>query len=491
MHALEVLAEVAPVATSPRAVELCDWLHRHTLSDGSLPFALPLADAAGCAPFWARADPGTSSLQMTAQVAANAHLLGRHQGDVAVHPWLSAATEYCLDAVRRIDEPHAYELMFALRFLDAVADLRPEARELLERLGRSLPATGSVHVEGGTADETLHPLNFAPFPGRPSRALFSDDVIAPTWSDSRRSSSPTAAGSSTFRRTRPLPHWSGAGTPPCTPCRSSAATPDRARSADTGRPVPRHGTEERRPAHRSGWGTTGLVGRRDQPRAVDCDDDTRPDRIQVARAVLRRHATAPDVHAAVAARFERGGLLPVLDVGCGEGELAAYLPPGGWIGVDASPTMVERAPLGARLTRAEALPFSAGSFGSVALLYVLCHLDSPASALAEARRVLRPGGLVAAAAPSRHDSPELAFALSQRTLTFDAELAPGIVAEHFAEVEVQAWHLPLLTLPDHVAVRDYLVGKGTDPLAAAQAASAVVVPLTVTKRGALVWGRVP
>lgn len=178
MHALEVLAEVAPVVTSPRAVELCDWLHRHTLPDGGLPLALPVADAAGCAPFWARADPGTSSLQMTAQVAANAQLVGRHQGNVAVHPWLSAATEYCLDAVSRIDEPHAYELMFALRFLDAVADLRPEALELLERLGRSLPATGSVHVEGGTADETLHPLNFAPYPGRPSRALFSDNVIA-------------------------------------------------------------------------------------------------------------------------------------------------------------------------------------------------------------------------------------------------------------------------------------------------------------------------
>lgn len=222
---------------------------------------------------------------------------------------------------------------------------------------------------------------------------------------------------------------------------------------------------------------------------MECDYDARPERMRVAREVLRRHGTAQDVHAAVAARFDREGLLPVLDVGCGEGELAAYLPPGAWAGVDASPTMVERAPVGARLARAEALPYSAGSFGGVALLYVLYHLDSPASALAEARRVLRADGLVAAAAPSRHDSPELAFALPQRALTFDAELAPGIVAEHFAEVEVHAWDQPLLMLPDHDAVRDYLIGKGTDPLAAAQAAQAVAVPLTVTKRGALVWGR--
>lgn len=115
--------------------------------------------------------------------------------------------------------------------------------------------------------------------------------------------------------------------------------------------------------------------------------------------------------------------------------------------------MVERAPAGARLARAEALPYSAKSFGGVALLDVLYHLDRPAAALAEARRVLRSGGLVAAAAPNRHDSPELAFALPRRTLTFDAELAPGLVAEQFEEVEVQTWDKPLLTVPDHGAVR--------------------------------------
>ena len=179
MHALEVLVEVAPVTTSPRAIELCDWLRQHALADGGLPFALPVPDPSGCAPFWVQADPGTSSLQMTAQVAANAHLLGRHQPEVAAHAWLSPATEYCLDTIRRIDgEPHAYELLFALRFLDAIADHVAEAQVLLERLGRWLPSSGSVPIEGGAEDETLHPLSFAPHPGRPVRALFSDDVIA-------------------------------------------------------------------------------------------------------------------------------------------------------------------------------------------------------------------------------------------------------------------------------------------------------------------------
>ncbi len=179
----------------------------------------------------------------------------------------------------------------------------------------------------------------------------------------------------------------------------------------------------------------------------------------------------------------------MLDVGCGSGELARHLPSGAWVGIDSSPAMVAAAPAGARLGRADSLPFPGGSFGGVALLYVLYHLADPALALEEARRVVRPGGLVAAAAPSRDDSPELAFALPSRELTFDAEIAAELMAAHFEAVEAQAWDRPLVTLPDADAVRDYLIGKGTDAHVAAGAASEVAVPLSVTKRGAVVWGR--
>ncbi len=182
-------------------------------------------------------------------------------------------------------------------------------------------------------------------------------------------------------------------------------------------------------------------------RAVDCDYDARPERLRLAREVLRRHAATADIHGKVAARFAAEGRLPVLDVGCGEGELAAHLPPGGWVGIDASQTMVAHAPDGAAVARADALP------------------------------------------PSRHDSPELHFALPQRVLTFDAELAPELVAEHFADVEVEAWDQPWLTLPTSDDVRDYLIGKGTNPEHASVAARRVTTPLTVTKRGALLWGR--
>jgi SAM-dependent methyltransferase len=225
------------------------------------------------------------------------------------------------------------------------------------------------------------------------------------------------------------------------------------------------------------------------PSAITPDYDRDPDRFRLARSVLRRHALAPDVHERVARRFVDERVTPVLDVGCGEGELARHLPAGAWVGVDTSAEMLARAPETHHLAHATALPFPDERFGSVALLYVLYHLPEPAAALAEAHRVLRHGGLVAVAAPSRDDSPELADALPPARLTFDAELAPELLAELFAAVEVERWDAPLVELPTQAAVRDYLIGKGVQPRVAESKAESVTVPLSVTKRGALAFGR--
>jgi hypothetical protein len=178
LHAFEVFEDVLP-ATSPRAVDLCDWLGSVSLPDGGLPFALPVDSSAGCAPFWAQADPTVSSLQITAVVAAIANRVAAHDPAVAEHAWLARATSYCLAAAEALgNDPHALELTFAVQLVDAVHDTHPEAADLLDRLGEHIPASGLVHVGGGLEDEFMRPLDFAPFPDRPARRLFAPDVIA-------------------------------------------------------------------------------------------------------------------------------------------------------------------------------------------------------------------------------------------------------------------------------------------------------------------------
>ncbi len=178
LHAFEVLAEVGP-ATAGEASELCDWLDAIALPDGGLPFALPIADAAGSAPFWANADPQAFSLQITSIVAANAHRVAAHDPAVAAHPWLTRATTRCLAAIDVLEEaPAAYELAFSVRFLDAVYDREASAPAMLDRLAEYVPDDGRLRVAGGRSDEALRPLDLAPEPGRPARTILNESAVA-------------------------------------------------------------------------------------------------------------------------------------------------------------------------------------------------------------------------------------------------------------------------------------------------------------------------
>lgn len=224
------------------------------------------------------------------------------------------------------------------------------------------------------------------------------------------------------------------------------------------------------------------------------DYDTDPERFRTGRRVVQSYGLAGDVHGSVAARLRAEGLAPVLDLGCGDGALAEHLPSPPWLGLDASLTMLGGAARHGPVVRGDAdrLPAADRSVGAVAALWVLYHLDQPTAAIAEARRVLRPGGLFTACTTARDDSPELVAHLGPPSVTsFDAEEAAYLVASVFGAgaVEVERWDAPLVRLPDRGAVTDYLRGRGIGAEIADDVAGAVAVPLTVTKRGCLVWAR--
>jgi hypothetical protein len=105
--------------------------------------------------------------------------VGAHDPAVADHGWLKRATRYCLDAIAALDEsPFAYTLAFCIRLLDVLHDRLPEARTLMDALAAHVPADGRVPVAGGAEGETLRPLDIAPDPGRPARALLDPAGVA-------------------------------------------------------------------------------------------------------------------------------------------------------------------------------------------------------------------------------------------------------------------------------------------------------------------------
>lgn len=112
---------------------------------------------------------------------------------------------------------------------------------------------------------------------------------------------------------------------------------------------------------------------------------------------------------------ERGALIAdlvggpgkrVLDLGCRTGALTQYYAAGNEVvGVDVDADALERARerLGIETTWADAedaLPFDDESFDIVVMGEVLEHLAEPAAAVANVRRVLRPGGRFVGSVPN-------------------------------------------------------------------------------------------
>jgi len=126
---------------------------------------------------------------------------------------------------------------------------------------------------------------------------------------------------------------------------------------------------------------------------------TRHDYRRQAETYDLTRAASPSVLEPVAAALgTQAG--PLLDVGGGTGNYAEALAARGWaaVVVDHSPEMLGRAAakgLPVAVGDASRLPVADGSVGGVIMISMLHHVPDAPAALAEARRVVRPGGTVA------------------------------------------------------------------------------------------------
>ena len=142
-----------------------------------------------------------------------------------------------------------------------------------------------------------------------------------------------------------------------------------------------------------------------------------------------------------AARVELGQ--HVLDVACGPGYIAGIAASRGALvtGADFSPEMLRMAKefhpeIEFRVADAEALPFEAATFDAVVMSFLLGHLAHPERAIAEAHRVLKPGGRFAF---SWWQTPEhaQAFALMLEAVKahgrIDVAVPPGPPFDQFSD----------------------------------------------------------
>src|SRR5262245_57807424 len=126
-------------------------------------------------------------------------------------------------------------------------------------------------------------------------------------------------------------------------------------------------------------------------------------------SVLRSHTwrTAENSAAYLLPSLRPG--LDLLDVGCGPGtitvDLARRVAPGRVVGIDCASEVVAQArtyasardvPIALHVGVLYVMPFVDASFDVVHAHQVLQHLSEPVQALSEMRRVLRPGGVLAA-----------------------------------------------------------------------------------------------
>jgi len=216
-----------------------------------------------------------------------------------------------------------------------------------------------------------------------------------------------------------------------------------------------------------------------------------------APALARERASAgawvpPWVREQHAARFRFTAPLlageDVVECACGDGTSAAALlagAPASLRGFDVDEAAVEeaRARIGdprACFSTADAreLPLEAGSAGVYVCLETIEHVDDAAGLLAEARRVLRPGGLLVLSTPNRAVTNPGAGADARPLNTFHVREyvrrdLEALLAPHFERLE---WYGQSPLSPTRARLLDEL-GRRVSPEAAARLGQALKLPL--------------
>lgn len=136
-----------------------------------------------------------------------------------------------------------------------------------------------------------------------------------------------------------------------------------------------------------------------------------------------------DLAEELAGRLHSGMI--VADLGCGPGELLVRLAHSARsvVGVDSSARMLElagarladRPNVSLRLGELEHLPLREAEVQAATLSMVLHHLNDPQAALAEARRVLAPGGQLLVAEFDRHGNEDMRVKYGDARLGVDQE----------------------------------------------------------------------
>jgi len=178
---------------------------------------------------------------------------------------------------------------------------------------------------------------------------------------------------------------------------------------------------------------------------------------------------AAAVEAALLGLLPAAGLGRLLDIGTGTGRLLEVLAPrvSAGLGVDASRAMLALARsrlarpglthCAVRLADMYRLPLADGGFDVVVLQMVLHYAEDPAAALAEAARVLRPGGRLLVVDLGAHARTDVMTRLAHRWPGFDdarmgdlfghAGLAPEAVLAVPGALEVRLWPATRVLVP--------------------------------------------